>query len=155
VAIYTRTSSNLVFRRYRFCNEKNRNTIDALFIFNSLSRCVYKSIITVAEFFTTSHSSLSITNELNFIRDTLITKIVSIKKKPLAPVVVTDFSWALINAVINSLNKCSILQYLNWSFDYLVLKKQNLANVMPVILYLCAVHFLRIMSGELNIICLL
>ena len=39
-----------------------------------------KSIIPVAEFFTTSHSSLSITNELNFIRDTLITKIVSITR---------------------------------------------------------------------------
>jgi hypothetical protein len=113
-----------------------------------------KSIIPVAEFFTTSHSSLSITNELNFIRDTLITKIVSIKKKPLASVVVTDFSWALINAVINSFNKCSILQYLNWSFDYLVLKKQNLANVMPVILYLCAVHFLRIIIKKAKIQCL-
>jgi hypothetical protein len=40
---------------------------------------------------------------------------------------------------------------LNWSYDYLYLKKQNLANVMPVILYLCSVHFLRIIIKKAKV----
>jgi hypothetical protein len=110
-----------------------------------------KSIIQVAEFFTTSHFSLSTISELNFILDTFKTEKVSVKLKPLPSVVLTDFSWALINAIINSLNKCSILQYLNSSYDYLCLKKQNLTNLMPVILFLCAVYFLRIIIKKAKV----
>ena len=103
-----------------------------------------KSIIPIAEFITTSHTSLSISNELNYIRDTLNTKILSARKKCLPAILVTDFSWALINAVMKSLNNCSIVEYINWTYDVLCNKKLYLQDAMYTIHYICAVHFLRI-----------
>ena len=44
-----------------------------------------------------------------------------------APVIVNDFSWALLNSTFEVFNKCSIGNYLNWCFDSLL--KFQLENI--------------------------
>ena len=64
------------------------------------------------------------------------------KSESIASVIVTDFSWALINAVML---RCNILNYLNWSFE--IIYKNNLdftfLKVMRTKLFICCTHMLR------------
>ena len=59
--------------------------------------------------------------------------------------IVTDHSWALINAVLLSFNQCNLQNYLNWSYIIFVQKIDDLAlkNKMKVRIYLCSTHFLK------------
>jgi hypothetical protein len=70
---------------------------------------------------------------------------ISKKRKPLPKVVVTDQSFAIINSLSETFNNCTISQYLDWTFDLLLKKSNNTFSntTIPVILYLCATHFLK------------
>jgi len=72
-------------------------------------------------------------------------KNISKKRKPLPKVVVTDQSFAIINSLSETFNNCTISQYLDWTFDLLLKKSNNTFSntTIPVILYLCATHFLK------------
>ena len=63
----------------------------------------------------------------------------------LAQIVVTDFGWALMNAVLLSFNNCNMVSYLNWCFILCTTKSTNedLINLIKTRLYLCSTHFLK------------
>jgi hypothetical protein len=44
------------------------------------------------------------------------------RTKKNVPFIVTDFSWAMMYAVLQALNKDTLIQYLNWCYD--VVKKK-------------------------------
>ena len=64
----------------------------------------------------------------------------------IAPIIVTDFSWALINSVVLVFNKCSISQYLDYCFSLIFDKKKSAAisSLLSVRIYLCSTHFLKL-----------
>lgn len=106
-----------------------------------------KSILPIAEFLTTSHCTSNIRKYLDTIRD-MIGINVNDSKLSIAPVVVTDFSWALISAVLDSFNKCNIVEYLKWSFDLVVNKKSQ--NNYRTHIYICSTHFLKIIIKDIK-----
>ena len=107
------------------------------------------SIIPIAEFFTTCQEATTICQFLLVIKNK-IEMYISGKKFAIAPVIVTDCSWTLINSVLNIFNQCNINQYLDWCFDFIVLRKQieHKNTSMPTHIYLCCVHFLDIIWKE-------
>ena len=65
-----------------------------------------------------------------------------------AQIIVTDFSWALINSIHQAFNNTSVVNYLNWTYNLLIddgkVNINILKNMMLVRHHLCATHFLRI-----------
>ena len=60
-------------------------------------------------------------------------------------IIVTDFSWALIHSVIQTFNNnCSILSYLNWTFDVIISGKSANQLIVNTRIFICAGHFLKI-----------
>ena len=106
-----------------------------------------KKIIPVADFFTASHNTLSISKYLLSIKS-----IINLSNSLLPSFIVTDFSWPLIHSVIDIFNKRSIMDYLNWSFDMIFKSPDdpNLWSLMPVKPYLCAAHFLKGISKKMQ-----
>lgn len=101
-----------------------------------------KIIIPIGEFFSSSHTTTTITRYLIFIRDRFYSY--SREKYKIAPIMVTDFSWALINSILHVFNNCTIYQYIKWTFEKTVVKKSNLADhEFPTRIYLCSTHFLK------------
>jgi hypothetical protein len=66
-------------------------------------------IFPIAEFLTTAHDSLTISKYLLSIKHHLKES----DYESTVRIVVTDFSWALMNSVINIFNGCTIMAYLN------------------------------------------
>ena len=102
-----------------------------------------KILLPVAEFVTTSHDGINISNILHRIRRYFLTN----KRGPkgrkiynIAPIIVTDQAMALINSVIEAFNQCELLDYLQWCFDR-VLKKTNILMNTRVII--CNIHMLK------------
>ena len=92
---------------------------------------INKLYIPIAEFFSNSNYSTDIASYLYNIKHILQTN-VSSKAKQIAPIIVSDFDKAIINAVNEQFNNCSMHQYLKWSYDLLV-EKQNIFNIMVTI----------------------
>jgi hypothetical protein len=115
---------------------------------------INKSIVPVFEFITTSQTITSISKYLMFARD-LINKNMSSywgegkSRLFLAPIIVTDFSWALINSIHNVFNGFSVLSYLQRCFNSLVNKSKN--EKIVVRHYLCATHFLKMLIKHLPV----
>lgn len=107
-----------------------------------------KTIIPVAEFISTIQNSTWISSNLFFIKTMMIENVRNKNKIAIAPVMVTDMSWALINAIHEAFNNCSIVQYLKWSYDVVTARNINfdMHSLMRVRTYLCSVHFLKIMK---------
>ena len=99
-----------------------------------------RQIIPISEFVSTGHTSLDISKYLQSINHLLENY-----KLSFAPLVVTDFSYSLINAVMDSVNKCSLVHYLNWCFDifFKYREEKTLRRVMKTRLILCSTHFLK------------
>jgi hypothetical protein len=83
-------------------------------------------ILPVAEFFTTNHGSTNISSFLNDIRELVQLNVAYSPKKKirldehfLPRIVVTDFSWALIDSVMKSLNNSDMNRYLIYCFAVL------------------------------------
>lgn len=62
-------------------------------------------------------------------------------------VLVTDCSWALINATILAFNKCDVETYLLWMYEN-AFGQRNLSKI--VVLKLCAVHFFKKIADRLK-----
>jgi hypothetical protein len=107
-----------------------------------------KTLIPVAEFISTIQNSTWISSNLFFIKTMMIENVRNKNKIAIAPVMVTDMSWALINAIHEAFNNCSIVQYLKWSYDVVTARNINfdMHSLMRVRTYLCSVHFLKIMK---------
>jgi hypothetical protein len=103
---------------------------------------VHKKIIPVAEFFSTGHDAKTIASYLLLIKDEL-EKSIPKRNFQYAPIIVTDFSWGLINAVVKTLNNCNFDTYINWCADIILKKQIWKFNIMQSIIVLCYSHFLK------------
>jgi hypothetical protein len=95
-----------------------------------------KQIIPVAEFLTTSQTGQNIGSYL-----TKIKNIYDHANVELPRIIVTDFCWAEINAILLTFNYCDPLTYLVRSYDFIVNGVTNQAS--KVIVALCSTHFIK------------
>lgn len=100
--------------------------------------------IPIADFLSSSYDSLSIECYLKKIVNKF--KCYSFFKLP--KVVVTDFSWASINAILAAFNDCKPIHYLNWAFNLMIHNKEELRNIFPVRIYLCSTHLLKNINDD-------
>ena len=90
------------------------------------------SITPVAEFITTSHTQESIQQYVFTIKSYMKREL---HNNYLPRLIVTDFSWPLINSECEVFNECDIPEYFRRSFAYLKDKNnQILKNSFPVVL---------------------
>ncbi len=54
-----------------------------------------------------------------------------------------DFSWASINASVESFNNCNFGHYINWSDDVLF-KNGDTLQAINALIYLCSTHMLKL-----------
>ena len=106
-------------------------------------------ICPIAEFFSTGHDSKIIASYFLLIKDEL-ERYMSKRSFQCAPIIVTDFSWGLINAVMRTFNNCSFEIYINWCADLLINK--NIWNIhqMPTIHVLCYSHFIKMTAKKIK-----
>ncbi len=109
-------------------------------------------ILPVGEFFTTANDSKSISTYLCSIKLELLRTIPKSVSYQLAPIIVTDFSWGLINAVMETFNYTTADVYVNWCFEILFNKEQSIVilSVMKTILYLCSSHFIKLIVKKVR-----
>lgn len=103
---------------------------------------INNKLIPITEFVTTSNDTNSISKFLFSFRKLLEQNCLNKSKFIYAPIIVTDFSWALINSVLDIFNNCSISKYLFLTYDVLVKNKKDI-NI-NTILVLCSTHFLKL-----------
>ena len=84
--------------------------------------------IPISEFFSNSNYSTDIGSYLYKIKHILQTN-VSTKTKQIAPIIISDFDKAILNAVNEQFNNCNMSQYLKWSYNLLV-EKKKIFNLM-------------------------
>ena len=106
-------------------------------------------ILPVFEFFTTANDARTISTYLVQIKLALLNKIPKTKSFQIAPIIVTDFCWGLINAIMTTFNNCSADTYINWCYEILF-NDSSYANVMKTIFVLCAVHFLKMVTKRVR-----
>lgn len=100
--------------------------------------------IPVAEFVTTSHNVTNISKYLLAIKSNL-----EILNNPISPIVVTDFSFALINSVMDIFNKFDLHKYLILCYELIVNKNiRNFFTNVKTISYICSTHFLKIIINK-------
>jgi len=83
-----------------------------------------KLIFPFSEFFTTANDAKSIASDFFDIKLEFIKKIRRCELFQFAPILVTDFSWGLINAVMGTFNNCTSAISLNWCFE-IIFKNQK------------------------------
>lgn len=76
---------------------------------------IQKFILPIAEFFTTSQTMDTIAEYL-FSLINILTRL----SIDIAPIIVTDNSWALIGAVMRVFNSCDTSKYINWCYEILI-----------------------------------
>lgn len=106
-------------------------------------------VLPIAEFHTTSHSSVNIEEYLHRINH-LIESNSSSSLSILPRIIVVDFSWASIHAILSQFNKCQISHYLNLCYKLLV-EKEIKEFSLPVKVnrkFLYSFHFNKI--SDLN-----
>jgi len=105
---------------------------------------VEKKIIPIASFLTTCHTTDSIALNLTIIKNFLTQNINQKKFYAVAPIIVVDHSWAMIQSVLKSMNNVTALQYLNWCYAYIVQKENNKKFIFITTVYICSTHMLKI-----------
>jgi hypothetical protein len=95
-------------------------------------------IFPIAEFLTTAHDSLTISKYLLSIKHHLKES----DYESTVRIVVTDFSWALMNSVINIFNGCTIMAYLTWCYDHLYGLGIHSSSIKTIHIH-CCVHTLK------------
>jgi hypothetical protein len=103
--------------------------------------------IPLADYFSASHSQARFTQFLFSIKKIFQTVKCAGQKQPFASIMVTDPSFALINSVHDVFNNCSLINYLDWTYEIFV-ENINLGISMPVKTILCSVHFLKLMAKK-------
>lgn len=100
---------------------------------------IAKSFIPIADFFTPANDSLNI--QLNLIR--IQSTFLRYKKSYNPSVIVTDFSWASINALLRTFLNCDIIQYLKISFEKAIKFNNSYDKIFKTKIFLCSTHFLK------------
>ena len=119
--------------------KKIRNQTDPLtysIVFHDFSR---KTIMPICDFVTTNHTSDNISVYLKILRDILASY-----GNLIPQFIVTDFCYALINAIMTIFNSTTIGHYLEWCFKYQINGNFDLKNCMKMRLYLCSTHILKL-----------
>ena len=102
----------------------------------------------VAEMLSSSHTKVTVEHFLN----SIVHQLQKISTGRVIPSVVeTDFSWALIQAVLQSVNHQDIVMYLRLAWKVLTSKKPWPAGVTKV--HICCAHFMHLMSRNLKRVC--
>ncbi len=79
-------------------------------------------MLPIYDFFTSSHDISTVRNYLLSFMD-ILDKNVPSKYSKLPSVIVTDFSWVLLNSINIAFNKLTILEYLKITFSEIMEKK--------------------------------
>ena len=125
------------------------------FLFSIVFHDQAKSFIfPLAEFISTGHDAKEISQYLSTIKLDLQKTIPKSVTYRIAPFVVTDFSWGLINAVLSVFNNCKADFYINWCFEILFNRVEStlILNIMQTRLILCAAHFIKMVSKKVKAI---
>jgi hypothetical protein len=99
---------------------------------------IKKNIIPVVEFLTTSNNQITIGNYLSEFKLQLS---LATKTNVLPKIIVTDMGWALINSVLRVFNNCSMMEYLNWCYNFVFKNQPTLID--NVVYYTCSTHFIK------------
>jgi hypothetical protein len=98
-----------------------------------------KKIIPVFDFLTTCHTGENLAKYLRY----AVARIEQnfSKNSPLIvpPIIVMDFSYAIVNSILESINKCSLTEYLSYCSNVLVKENELLSKQTHI--YLCSTHF--------------
>jgi hypothetical protein len=108
-------------------------------------------VLTVAEFMTKSHNSISISQKLLFIKKSI--EVHSIQQDYKPKIIVVDFSWALINSTLEIFCEVnnSISQYILYCYENLVVRPNpNFSNQM-IQIYICASHLFIQRRGQFEL----
>ena len=106
--------------------------------------------MSVADWFSEAHSSYAIAKYLEVFKRFIEIKSgfshKDAKKRGIAQfcfpkIIVTDFSWATIHAVLKTFNNTNINTYLKWSFDILINKTNNCKTIRYFITFLFFVMY--------------
>ena len=110
-----------------------------------------KLILPLAEFISTAHDSRTISSYLYTIKYE-IERTLNKKTFRVAPIICTDFSFALLNAACNVFNNCTLEFYLKWCFEILFRKAKSISigSCMQVIFHLCGAHFLKMVVKKVK-----
>jgi len=107
---------------------------------------VNKKLMPIFEFVSTDHTA----SQLSFFLEKALICIesaIGIKKDHILvpPVIVVDFSYAMINSVLKAYNNCSLQKYLEWTYEILVMNNNHtsILGIMNTRVNLCATHFLK------------
>jgi len=97
----------------------------------------------VAEFFSTNYTALVISKYLQSTKH--IFEKYSQPGEKICSIVVTDFSYALINSILKAFNNCRLSHYILWTYHVLIEypKLEEIRNIMKIRIYICSVHFLK------------
>ena len=105
------------------------------------------SNIPVFEFISTCHTSRWITNMLN----TFLTDVRKCRKQTAKPsVIVTDFSYALMNAVLGAFNDMTLPVYLRWTYKLLTSPDHSKRVKSTTFLCICKAHMMKALSMKLS-----
>jgi hypothetical protein len=104
------------------------------------------NILPIAEFVTTKHSQINITQYLISLRVFIE---LNTKRRFNPRIIVTDQSWALINSVHMAFNNCTTVAYLELCFNVLMSGKKD-ENYKRTIHYLCSTHILKVIKEFLK-----
>ena len=102
-------------------------------------------IFSIFDFLTSSHSSKSIQTYLTCFKD-----YIDDFKLGYPKFVVVDFSWALINSINKTFNKCSILPYLQDCFDLIFNQTNTFLSTIQIRIHLCAFHLIKIIKKRVT-----
>ncbi|CAF0888839.1 unnamed protein product [Brachionus calyciflorus] len=102
-----------------------------------------KIILPIGEFISTDNTMRSISKFLRNIYEILKENNKGTESS-IAPIIVTDFSWALMNSVLNVFNNMDMNEYLEWCFKKIFGESDNEERcAVGTRLYLCSTHFLK------------
>ena len=106
-----------------------------------------KIYIPVCEFLTTLHTQSNITRYLTTFNYYFKKTADQIPGLTQPKIIVTDFSWALINSALKTFNNFEPVQYLIFVFSRII---QNLPIDTCVVLYICSTHFISLIKKKVK-----
>lgn len=107
-------------------------------------------IVPIGEFFTTSLTSRTISNFLSEFKDLMAINLHSRVLNKFPKIIVLDFTWANINAILEAFNKVTIFQYIQWAEELICKGNYKVNNLMNVKIFLCSTHFLKIIINKVK-----
>ena len=134
-------------------NKKVTNQPVPFFYTISFHNKLWKKYVPLFEFVTTDQSQKSVLQYLTsafFVLSDYVKKLQHTTQFFSRTIFVTDHSDVLINSALSVFNNCTLAQYLQWSYNIILCKKNDdkYFNVMNIIIYICSTHFLNTMRKK-------